>query len=105
MVSDIITYKAEVFAQVSKLFGHAPDLISEFKQFLPEINGGPLNNADNFGSVVQAAANEPSAALGQKRAPAKDAAQPPAGKKRRAPEPKGGASKVSHSPIYMEGLD
>jgi paired amphipathic helix protein Sin3a len=47
--------------------------------------------------MVQAAANDPATAtVGQKRSATKDAAAPPAGKKRRAPEAKTG-SKVSSS--------
>ena len=82
----------QVFAQVSKLFGGAPDLIDGFRQFLPESNGGP-SGTDQFGSVL-AAANEPLNALSQKRA-SKDVAPPLAAKKRRAPEPKALPQKVS----------
>lgn len=84
---------AQVYAQVSKLFNDAPDLIKEFKQFLPESSGGPPQFSDSFGQVLSAA-SEPTITAGQKR-PSKDVAPPPAGKKRRVPEPKTAPAKVS----------
>lgn len=43
-----------MYDQVSKLFGGAPDLVDEFKQFLPEIGQGGFGGMQ-FGTFVQAA--------------------------------------------------
>ncbi|KLT42069.1 hypothetical protein CC85DRAFT_285843 [Cutaneotrichosporon oleaginosum] len=65
----------EVYEQVIELFKNAPDLLAEFKQFLPESGGGL-----GFGSFVQAAAGSTAPTAGQKR---KDTKDPAATKKRR----------------------
>ncbi|KAK4683853.1 paired amphipathic helix protein Sin3a, partial [Tremellales sp. Uapishka_1] len=49
---------AEVYAQVTKLFDNAPDLLDEFKAFLPENGSGGLGGL-GFGSFMQAAAGAP----------------------------------------------
>ncbi|ODO11875.1 hypothetical protein I350_00659 [Cryptococcus amylolentus CBS 6273] len=48
---------AEVYEQVTKLFNNAPDLLDEFKQFLPENgSGGALAGFGGLGSFMQVAA-------------------------------------------------
>lgn len=82
------TADIEVYEQVIDLFKNAPDLLAEFKQFLPESGGGGF---PGFGSFVQAAAGQTGPAPpGQKRKDAKE----PASKKRSKPNEKGG-SRVS----------
>ncbi|WWC68464.1 uncharacterized protein I206_102392 [Kwoniella pini CBS 10737] len=85
---------AEVYEQVTRLFNNAPDLLDEFKQFLPE-NGG-FGGMGGFGSFVQAAAGAPPLAADKPTGPkrgGKDAEKPSAQKKRRpaADVAKGGA--------------
>ena len=73
--------KPQVYEQVTKLFGNAPDLIDEFKQFLPENGQGGLGGI-GFGSFVQAASGVGPIDKGpQKRG--KDPKEPTAAKKRR----------------------
>ncbi|WWC60485.1 uncharacterized protein I303_103058 [Kwoniella dejecticola CBS 10117] len=82
---------AEVYEQVTRLFNNAPDLLDEFKQFLPE-NGG-FGGMAGFGSFVQAAAGAPPVTAEKSTAPkrgSKDAEKPSAQKKRR---PAGDAAK------------
>jgi histone deacetylase complex regulatory component SIN3 len=78
-----------VYAQVSRLFGHAPDLIAEFKQFLPE-NGDVTERAHGVDSITQAAADSQAAASKNKKETAA------ASKKRKAPEPKGAKVRIVH---------
>ncbi|WVO13131.1 hypothetical protein L204_100743 [Cryptococcus depauperatus] len=63
----------EVYEQVTKLFTNAPDLLDEFKQFLPENGSGGLASM-GFGSFVQVAQSAPPAekVVGQKRGAAKE---------------------------------
>ncbi|WVQ97064.1 hypothetical protein IAU59_004174 [Kwoniella sp. CBS 9459] len=74
---------AEVYEQVTKLFSNAPDLLDEFKQFLPE-NGG--FGGMGFGSFMQAATSAPppvpEKTSSQKRG-AKEAKESGSSKKRR----------------------
>jgi histone deacetylase complex regulatory component SIN3 len=83
-----------VYDQVTKLFGHAPDLISEFKQFLPD-NGDASAQTHGVDSITQAAADSHSAAAKNKKETAAGS------KKRKAPEPKG--SKVTRSKHSRHG--
>ncbi|OXG25638.1 paired amphipathic helix protein Sin3a [Cryptococcus neoformans Tu259-1] len=64
---------AEVYEQVTKLFTNAPDLLDEFKQFLPENGTGGLGMLS--GSFMQAAGAAPAVpekVAGQKRGVAKE---------------------------------
>ncbi|WVW80329.1 hypothetical protein I302_102309 [Kwoniella bestiolae CBS 10118] len=76
---------AEVYEQVTRLFNNAPELLEEFKQFLPE-NGG-FGGMAGLGSFVQAAAGAPpitgEKVAGQKRG-GKEVKEASAQKKRRA---------------------
>jgi paired amphipathic helix protein Sin3a len=79
-----------VYEQVIELFKNAPDLLAEFKQFLPESGGGM-----GFGSFVQAAAGGATApTAGTKR---KDTKDPAAAKKRR--QDKAAAQKVCSAQV------
>ena len=87
----------QVYEQVRKLFKGAPDLIDEFKQFLPENGSAGVG----FGSFIQAAAGPtavmPEKVLGPKRG-SKESKDATAAKKRRggpATESKTAAQKVS----------
>ncbi|KIR56076.1 paired amphipathic helix protein Sin3a [Cryptococcus gattii Ru294] len=94
---------AEVYEQVTKLFTNAPDLLDEFKQFLPENGTGGLGMLS--GSFMQAAGATPAAAAasaasaaaapekvaGQKRGAGKEGKEMGGQKKRRTA---GGASGV-----------
>ncbi|WOO83690.1 Paired amphipathic helix protein pst1 [Vanrija pseudolonga] len=85
----------EVYEQVIDLFKHAPDLLAEFKQFLPESGGFGLGN------FMQAASSTQTQTAGQKR---KDAKEPAQAKKRRA-GPDGKAAqqkKKADSPVEEE---
>ncbi len=74
-----------MYEQVTKLFNNAPDLLDEFKQFLPE-NGSGGFAGTGFGSFMQAAAGAPPLApekvVNQKRS-SKDVKDSGAQKKRR----------------------
>ncbi|KAL7423639.1 hypothetical protein Q5752_001220 [Cryptotrichosporon argae] len=70
----------EVYEQVTELFKHAPDLIDEFKQFLPEAGGGV-----GLSSFIQAAGAPVPDKTNKRGNKEKDAAAP---KKRRLPDPK-----------------
>jgi paired amphipathic helix protein Sin3a len=91
----------KVYEQVTKLFNNAPDLLDEFKQFLPENGSGGLAGM-GFGSFMQAAAGAPP--LAPEKAPvqkrgSKDVKDTGAQKKRRGPGPsesKGSGSRVRH---------
>lgn len=84
---------AEVYEQVTKLFTNAPDLLDEFKQFLPENGTGGLGMLS--GSFMQAAGATPAAAAaaaaaaapekvaGQKRGAGKEGKEMGGQKKRR----------------------
>nr|XP_031858732.1 uncharacterized protein CI109_005826 [Kwoniella shandongensis]KAA5525804.1 hypothetical protein CI109_005826 [Kwoniella shandongensis] len=79
---------AEVYEQVTKLFNNAPDLLDEFKQFLPE-NGGPGGlSGMGFGSFMQAAAGgapaPPDKLAGSQKRGAKEGKEASTQKKRRA---------------------
>ncbi|ORX34170.1 hypothetical protein BD324DRAFT_636920 [Kockovaella imperatae] len=76
---------AEVYEQVTKLFHLAPDLIAEFKKFLPE-NGSSAFSGMGFGSFVQAASNTPqSVDKGGVKRSAKDGKEVAPVKRRRGP--------------------
>ena len=84
---------------MTKLFNNAPDLLDEFKQFLPENGSGGLAGM-GFGSFMQAAAGAPPLApekvAVQKRG-SKDVKESGTQKKRRGTGPaesKSGASRV-----------
>jgi len=85
----------EVYEQVTKLFNGAPDLIDEFKQFLPENGSGSIG----FGSFVQAAG----VSMAPEKAPAKRGEKakdvPPAKKRRGGPADPKGAPKVSRGSL------
>lgn len=88
-----------MYEQVIDLFKNAPDLLAEFKQFLPESGGF------GFGSFVQAAAGSGQPAPptgGQKRKETKEAA--PKQKRSRANESKAAAArnKKADSPVEEE---
>lgn len=86
---------AEVYEQVTKLFINAPDLLDEFKQFLPENGTGGLGMLS--GSFMQAAGATPAGAsasaaapekvAGQKRGAGKEGKEMGGQKKRRTAEP------------------
>ncbi|ORY28618.1 hypothetical protein BCR39DRAFT_534412 [Naematelia encephala] len=72
---------ADVYKQVSELFNHEPDLLDEFKAFLPENgNGGP------FGSLMQASASAPPAKKTTKK-------EETGGKRRRPADARGSQKK------------
>lgn len=92
---------AEVYEQVTKLFTNAPDLLDEFKQFLPENGTGGLGMLS--GSFMQAAGATPAAAsaaatsaaapekvAGQKRGAGKEGKEMGGQKKRRTAAGSGG---------------
>lgn len=85
IASDVDT--AKVYEQVIELFKNAPDLLAEFKQFLPESGGGGFG----FGNFVQAAAGSAPAPATKRTKDTKDG---PAAKKRR--QEKAAAQRVSH---------
>lgn len=65
---------------MTKLFNNAPDLLDEFKQFLPENGSGGLANI-GFGSLMQAGAS-----AGAERPPTKRTSKDikdPVGKRKR----------------------
>ena len=84
----------QVYEQVTKLFGNAPDLIDEFKQFLPENGQGGLGGI-GFGSFVQAASGVGPIDKGPAKRGGKDAKEPAPSKKRRGPADPKGQAKVS----------
>lgn len=64
---------AEVYEQVTKLFTNAPDLLDEFKQFLPENGTGGLGMlSGSFMQAAGAAPVVPEKVAGQKRGAAKE---------------------------------
>ncbi|GMK60011.1 hypothetical protein CspeluHIS016_0902280 [Cutaneotrichosporon spelunceum] len=85
---------SQVYEQVIELFKNAPDLLAEFKQFLPESGGGM-----GFGSFVQAAAGSTAPTAGQKR---KDTKEPAAAKKRRPDKAAAQKKKKEASPEAEE---
>lgn len=78
-----------MYEQVEKLFVSAPDLLEEFKRFLPEHGGGGL-----FGSIVQQASAQAAADRGSKRG---GAAKDQPKKKRGGAAADGKPNKVTHS--------
>ncbi|WRT65870.1 uncharacterized protein IL334_002821 [Kwoniella shivajii] len=98
---------AEVYEQVTRLFNNAPDLLDEFKQFLPENGQGGFGGMAGFGSFVQAAAGAPPVVaekpVAQKRG-SKDVKEPSAQKKRRpAAETAKGAAQAKKSKSGQRG--
>ncbi|WVR05681.1 hypothetical protein IAU60_002703 [Kwoniella sp. DSM 27419] len=76
---------AEVYEQVTKLFNNAPDLLDEFKQFLPENGGfGGMGGLSSFMQVATGGPLNPTekTTSSQKRG-AKDARETTSQKKRR----------------------
>ena len=69
----------QVYSSVTQLFSSAPDLIIDFKKFLPDDNW-PVNKSKNFGMLGEAV-NDTSVKRG--RPPGQAPAEPPA--KRKAP--------------------
>ena len=97
--STLIQKSPQVYEQVTKLFIQAPDLLDEFKQFLPENGVGGLAGM-GFGSFMQAAAGAqplaPEKSITQKRG-SKDVKDSGVQKKRRGAGPtdgKNGAQRV-----------
>jgi len=76
----------QVYAQVSILFADAPDLLSEFKDFLPEISGTALPSGNLVGILPQPSCNSgPSSSIWNQEASATSPAPPkiPASRRRK----------------------
>jgi paired amphipathic helix protein Sin3a len=87
----------QVYEQVRKLFNNAPDLIDEFKQFLPENGSGNLA-AFGFGSFVQAAQGQAPGVVDKPATKRGKDKEPPTKKRRGAGDGKAAAARVSYDP-------